>query len=77
MSSKKSFRNVIDNNKTSIYSTSATIKQGLDGPKACRLTWHSWSNSRSWIIFKRCDSVHGELFRTEPNKVSQIKLLVF
>jgi len=49
-------------------------KARLDGPKACRLAWHPWLDSRIWIIFGRYDSVHGKLFEIEPNNTSQIKL---
>ena len=52
-------------------------KARLDGPKACCLAWHPWSDSRSWIIFGRYDSIHGELFRTKSNNASQIRLLIF
>ena len=33
-------------------------KARLDGPKAYHLTQHPWLDSRSQIIFRRCDSVH-------------------
>ena len=39
--------------------------------------WYPWSDSRSQIIFRRCDSVHGELFGIEPNNASQIRIIVF
>ena len=52
-------------------------KARLDGPKACRLAWHPWLDSRSLIIFGRYDSVHRELFGIEPNNVSQIRLFIF
>ena len=32
-------------------------KARLDGLKACRLAWHPWSDRRSWIIFRRYDSI--------------------
>ena len=32
-------------------------KARLDDPKAYRLTWHPWSDSRNQIIFRRYDSV--------------------
>ena len=52
-------------------------KARLDDPKAYRLAWHPWLDSGSWILFGRYDSVHGELFTTEPNIASQIKLFIF
>ena len=52
-------------------------KARLDGLKACHLTWHPWSDRRSQIIFKIYDSVHGELFGTQSNNASQIKLFIF
>ena len=52
-------------------------KARLDGPKACHLAWHPWSNSRSQIIFERCDSIHGKLFKIKLNNASQIRLLFF
>ena len=52
-------------------------KARLGGPKACCLAWHPWLDSKSQIIFGRYDSIHGELFGTEPNNASHIRLFIF